>query len=111
LGINKATVSFHIRRLALPVDDRFGRRYDWTEIRVAYDSGLSARACRERFGCARDAWNAAVQRGEIMLRPRLSRSRSGTNNRLENLELLCANCHSQTETYGGRNGHRRKKAA
>jgi hypothetical protein len=21
--------------------------------------------------------------------------------------LLCANCHSQTETYGGRNGHRR----
>ena len=34
----------------------------------------------------------------------------GTDNRLENLELLCANCHSQTETYGGRNGHRRKDA-
>jgi 5-methylcytosine-specific restriction endonuclease McrA len=32
----------------------------------------------------------------------------GTDNRLENLELLCANCHSQTETYGGRNGHRRR---
>jgi hypothetical protein len=35
----------------------------------------------------------------------------GLDNRLENLELLCANCHSQTETYGGRNGHRRKRMA
>jgi 5-methylcytosine-specific restriction endonuclease McrA len=33
----------------------------------------------------------------------------GFDNRLENLELLCGNCHSQTETYGGRNGHRRKR--
>jgi transposase-like protein len=32
---------------------------------------------------------------------------SGTDNRLENLRLLCANCHSQTDTYGGRNGHKR----
>jgi hypothetical protein len=31
----------------------------------------------------------------------------GRDNRLENLELLCPNCHSQTATYGGRNGHRR----
>jgi hypothetical protein len=33
----------------------------------------------------------------------------GLDNRLENLELLCANCHSQTDTYGGRNGHRRPR--
>jgi DNA-binding CsgD family transcriptional regulator len=26
------------------------------------------------------------------------------DNRVENLELLCPNCHSQTETYSGRNG-------
>jgi 5-methylcytosine-specific restriction endonuclease McrA len=39
------------------------------------------------------------------------RDGDGTNNRLENLELICPNCHSQTDTYGGRNGHRRKKAA
>jgi 5-methylcytosine-specific restriction endonuclease McrA len=25
------------------------------------------------------------------------------DNRLENLRLLCPNCHSQTETYSGRN--------
>jgi hypothetical protein len=35
----------------------------------------------------------------------------GLDNRLENLELLCPNCHSQTPNYGGRNGHRRRKAA
>lgn len=29
------------------------------------------------------------------------------DNRFENLELLCPNCHSQTDTYSGRNGHRR----
>jgi 5-methylcytosine-specific restriction endonuclease McrA len=34
----------------------------------------------------------------------------GLDNRLENLELLCANCHSQTSTYAGRNGHRRKRS-
>jgi DNA-binding CsgD family transcriptional regulator/5-methylcytosine-specific restriction endonuclease McrA len=28
------------------------------------------------------------------------------DNRLENLELLCPNCHSQTDTFAGRNGKR-----
>ncbi len=36
---------------------------------------------------------------------------NGLDNRIENLQLLCANCHSQTPNYGGRNGHRRPKAA
>jgi DNA-binding CsgD family transcriptional regulator/5-methylcytosine-specific restriction endonuclease McrA len=30
------------------------------------------------------------------------------DNRLENLQLLCPNCHSQTDTFSGRNGHRRR---
>ncbi|MBV9311831.1 MAG: HNH endonuclease [Solirubrobacterales bacterium] len=33
------------------------------------------------------------------------------DNRVENLELLCPNCHSQTENYSGRNGHRSGLAA
>ena len=33
------------------------------------------------------------------------------DNRLENLEMLCGNCHAQTENYGGRNGHRRRRRA
>lgn len=31
----------------------------------------------------------------------------GSDNRLENIIFLCPNCHSQTDTYGGRNGHRK----
>lgn len=31
------------------------------------------------------------------------RNGDGRDNRLENLVLLCPNCHSQTETWGGRN--------
>ena len=34
-----------------------------------------------------------------------------TDNRLPNLEFLCPNCHAQTDTWGGRNGHRRKPPA
>ena len=32
-----------------------------------------------------------------------------SDNRLENLQLLCPNCHSQTENYGGRNSARRAR--
>jgi 5-methylcytosine-specific restriction endonuclease McrA len=31
------------------------------------------------------------------------------DNRLENLELLCGNCHAQTHTWGGGNGHRQAR--
>lgn len=33
------------------------------------------------------------------------------DNRIENLELLCPNCHSQTDNYSGRNGHSRTRTA
>ena len=36
------------------------------------------------------------------------RNGDGTDNRIENLELLCANCHSQTENWGGRNRRNRE---
>lgn len=32
------------------------------------------------------------------------------DNRLENLEILCPNCHSQTSTYAGRGGHSRENS-
>jgi DNA-binding CsgD family transcriptional regulator len=35
----------------------------------------------------------------------------GNDNRLENLRLLCPNCHSQTENWGGRNAKRGRRAA
>jgi hypothetical protein len=37
-------------------------------------------------------------------------SGDGLDNRIENLRLLCPNCHSQTDTWGGRNKARRAAA-
>jgi hypothetical protein len=160
LGLTKSTVAYHARRLGLEADERFAQRYDWSEIQVAYDSGLSVRACAAHFGFNLATWHQAVRRGAVKARPaampiemllvadRQQTNRShlkgrllkeglkenrcercgitewfgepinmqlhhlngdGKDNRLENIVLYCANCHSQTETYGGRNGHRRKR--
>jgi DNA-binding CsgD family transcriptional regulator len=159
LGISKPTVSYHVRKLGLPRDERAARRYDWQEIQVAHDSGLSARECCARFGCSPSAWRDAVKSGKLRarshlipieellakgrrsnrghLRTRLLKAGlkeercercglsewrgeplrvtlhhingDGYDNRLENLEFLCPNCHSQTPNYGGRNGHLRAR--
>lgn len=34
---------------------------------------------------------------------------NGRDNRIENLQLLCPNCHSQTDTWGGRNKRGRQR--
>jgi 5-methylcytosine-specific restriction endonuclease McrA len=162
LGLVKSVVAYHARRLGVPADDRFARRYDWSEIQRAYDSGLSVRGCAEQFGFTLASWHQAVKRGDVVARPRsmpieallvadrpqtnrshlkhrliqagLKENRcercgitewqgqpivmhlhhingNGKDNRLENISFLCGNCHSLTDSYGGRNGHRRKKAA
>ncbi len=159
LRVTKSTVAFHLRRLDVPIDERYARRYDWSAIGSEYRDGATMAELQEQHGFSRFAWYEAVRRGEVALRPwvmsmdellvvgrRTSRSHlkgrllrsglkdercercgithwqgerlsmhlhhlngDGLDNRLENLELLCANCHSLTDTYGGRNGHRRKR--
>lgn len=157
LGVGKTTVNYHARRLHLPADERFGRRFDWNAIQAAYDQGLSRLQCMKKFGFSAYAWTAAVKRGAIKPRPvatpirellvvgrRTNRSHlkrrliaegvkenrceicginrwmgkpvslqlhhsngDGTDNRIENIQLLCGTCHSQTETYGGKKGLRK----
>ena len=157
LGLSKATVSYHVRRLGKPIDERCARRYNWEAVQRYYDEGHGVRACMKAFGFSSASWTGAVKRGALIARPRTTpmsellvagtyRGRENLklrlvkeglkkngcercgldewrgipisvalhhmngdrlDNRLENLELLCPNCHSQTDTYSGRNGHRR----
>jgi DNA-binding transcriptional ArsR family regulator len=58
-------------------------------------SGLRTGRCER---CGIDEWRGrplSIALHHVNGRPR--------DNRLENLRLLCPNCHSQTENYGGRN--------
>lgn len=162
LGLTKGTVAYHSRRAGIPVDEKGARRYDWSEIQAAYDSGLSVRQCAAKFGFSHATWHDAVNRGAVVSRPPgiplddllvvgrkqtsrkdlkrrlikagLKRDRceecgieewlgrplslqvhhrngEGLDNRLENIQFLCPNCHSQTENWGGRNRKRRVEGA
>jgi DNA-binding CsgD family transcriptional regulator len=152
LGLAKSTVTYHARSLGEEIDERFARRFDWSLIQAYYDEGHSLRDCMRTFGFGNWSWQQAIQRGQIVPRPRfqpvsevfaanthrnrtqlkarllsqgLKENRCAScqitewrgrelslalhhingdrlDNRVENLELLCPNCHSQTENFGGR---------
>jgi DNA-binding CsgD family transcriptional regulator/5-methylcytosine-specific restriction endonuclease McrA len=67
------------------------------------NAGLKDGRCEH---CGRSAW-----RGKPLNLALHHVNGDRLDNRLENLELLCPNCHSQTDTYSGRNGHRRPAGA
>jgi hypothetical protein len=41
LGVSKPTVCFHKRTLGIEIDSKFGRRYDWVEIRDRFAGATS----------------------------------------------------------------------
>jgi hypothetical protein len=159
LGISKATVSYHAKRLGQPGNPACARRYDWNEVQAYYDAGHSIADCQRKFGFAKAAWTGAARRGAVVARPQATplvqllsadtrrgrwnlkrrliaaglkqeaceecgltewpplslelHHRNGVrnDNRLENLAILCPNCHSQTENFGGRNVAAERAAA
>jgi hypothetical protein len=95
------------RPAAMPIEDLLvvGRRItnrSHLKSRLLRE-GLKENRCEE---CGITEW-----RGKPLSMQLHHMNGDGEDNRLENIIFLCGNCHSQTDTYGGRNGHRRKRAA
>jgi hypothetical protein len=67
----------------------------WNLKRRLLAAGMKPGACEE---CGLTEWRGGRSRPS-------STTRNGVrdDNRLENLAMLCPNCHSQTENFGGRN--------
>jgi DNA-binding CsgD family transcriptional regulator len=79
-----------------------GRRTNRTHLKLRLlREGLKANRCER---CGISEWQGKPLNMQLH-----HINGDGLDNRLANLELLCANCHAQTDTYGGRNGHRRKR--
>jgi len=97
LGLARSTVSYHASRLGGDLDERCRRRYSRGHLKSRLlRLGLKEDRC-ELCGIA--DW-----RGRPLAITLHHANGDRLDNRLENLQLLCPNCHSQTDNYGGRNG-------
>lgn len=91
-----------LRPKAVPIEELLvvGRRTSRTHLKERLlKEGLKENRCEI---CGISTW-----RGRPLNMQFHHINGNGSDNRLENIQFLCANCHSQTDTYGGRNGHRK----
>jgi AcrR family transcriptional regulator len=92
------------RPAATPLDEVLvdGRRFHRGSLkRRLIDAGLKDDACED---CGLSEW-----RGRPIVLALHHVNGRPTDNRIENLRLLCPNCHSQTPNFAGRNARRRRR--
>jgi 5-methylcytosine-specific restriction endonuclease McrA len=113
LGVARSTVGYHAEILRTQKQDAKDqvrhppkRRQPVAAPGVKqrlFKAGIKTRRCES---CGLTKWNGGV----IPLA--LHHANGNRNdNRLENLQILCANCHGQTDTWAGRNNRRTRLAA
>jgi hypothetical protein len=93
------------RPWVIPIEELLvkGRRTSRSHLKARLIAeGLKKPECEE---CGLSSW-----RGKPLAITLHHINGDPTDNRLCNLMFLCPNCHSQTDTFGGRNGHRRPKS-
>jgi transposase-like protein len=93
------------RPRAIPMDTILvsGRRRNRNHVKLRLvQAGLKELRCER---CGLTEWQGRAVSLELH-----HVNGDGLDNRLENLLLLCPNCHSQTDTWGGRNAGRGRAA-
>ncbi len=93
-AVRRGDVNARLQRWPLERMLREGRCRKTIKTRLV-EAGLLTNACSE---CGLSEWRGkslSIQIDHINGIP--------TDNRIENLRMLCPNCHSQTETFGARN--------
>jgi 5-methylcytosine-specific restriction endonuclease McrA len=91
------------RPQAMPIDELLVGRRQRSHLKLRLlAAGLLLAHC---YACGISEW-----RGNALSLALHHVNGHGHDNRLENLQLLCPNCHSQTDTFAGRNKRRRAPA-
>ncbi len=66
VGCSKSTINHYAKKLGTA---KTLRVYDWKAVQIYHDQGHRLSQCRREFGFSKDAWDKAVERGELTPNP------------------------------------------
>ena len=102
-GISRSTKEYE--HLTIPLNEILEGKHPhyWTNHlkRRLLTAGIKRNACENEKCSVTNVWN-----GQTLVLHLDHIDGDNTNHRLENLRMLCPNCHSQTETYAGKKSKR-----
>lgn len=66
VGCSKSNVNYYAKKLGTAKKLRI---YDWTVVQAYHNQSNNMAQCRRHFGFSSDAWDKAVERGELVPNP------------------------------------------